>query len=58
MKYWLRRNDSLLDWITWQVMRYIVRRKIRQRLRQLAAAGIIALVVAAGFAAARWGNES
>jgi len=53
VKYWLRRNDSLLDWLVWQVMRYVARRRIRETRRKLTAVAVIAALIAAAFLAAR-----
>jgi hypothetical protein len=57
VKYWLRRNNSLYDWLVWEVMRYVARKEIRKQRRRVAAAGVVALVLVAGFAAARRSSE-
>ena len=57
MKYWLRRNRSLYDWLIWQVMHYVLRRKLRQTRRRIAAAGVVLLVLAGGYLAARSGDD-
>jgi len=57
VKYWLRRNRSTYDWLVWQVMSFVLRRKLRQTRRKVAAVGIVVLVLAAGYLAARRGED-
>jgi hypothetical protein len=55
---WRSRRDSVVGWFVWQVVRRRTRKKIQRTGRRLAAAGVVALVLAAGFLAARWSEGS
>jgi hypothetical protein len=45
----------VLGWIVWQIASRVARRKIQQNRVKLGAAGVVALVLVAGLAAAKSG---
>jgi hypothetical protein len=49
------RSYTVLGWIVWQIASRVARRKIQQNRVKLGAAGVVALVVIAGLAAAKSG---
>jgi hypothetical protein len=44
---------SLLGWVVWQIAARVVKKKIAQNRAKLGAAGVVALVLVGGIAAAR-----
>ena len=55
---WRSRRNSVVGRLVWQVVRRRTRKKLRRTGPKLAAAGVVALVLAAGFLAARWTKGS
>jgi hypothetical protein len=52
------RNDNrILRWLVYQFAWLIVRRELRRNRSKLIAGGVIALVIAGGFAAARSASD-
>ena len=49
------RSYTVLGWIVWQVASRVAKRKIAQNRVKLGAAGVVALVLVAGLAAAKSG---
>jgi hypothetical protein len=47
---------TVLGWAVWQIASRVARRKIQQNRVKLGAAGVVALVLVAGVAAARSGG--
>ena len=50
-------DNPLLRWLVYQFAWWIVRRELRRKRTKLIAGGVIALVLAGGFLAARSGSE-
>ncbi len=48
---------TILGWVVWQVSRRVAKRKIAQNRVKLGAAGVVALVGAAGIIAAAKGGD-
>ena len=48
---------TVLGWVVWQFASRIVTRKIRENRVKLGAAGVVALVLVAGLAAAKSGSD-
>ena len=48
---------TVLGWAVWQVASRVAKRKIQQNRVKLGAAGVVALVLVAGLAAARTGSD-
>jgi hypothetical protein len=51
------RSYTVLGWIVWQIASRVAKRKIQQNRVKLGAAGIVALVLVAGLAAAKSGTD-
>ena len=51
-------DNRILRWLLYQFAWWIVRRELRANRRKLIAGGVIALVLAGGFVAARSGSDS
>ena len=51
------RSYTVLGWIVWQIASRVAKRKIQQNRVKLGAAGIVALVLVAGLAAAKSGSN-
>ena len=51
------RSYTVLGWIVWQIASRVAKRKIHQNRVKLGAAGIVALVLVAGLAAAKSGSD-
>jgi len=51
------RAYTVLGWAVWQVAQRVAKRKIAQNRTKLGAAGVVALVVLAGIAAAAAGDD-
>jgi hypothetical protein len=51
------RSYTVLGWVVWQVASRVAKRKIHQNRAKLGAAGVVALVLVAGLAAARSGSD-
>jgi hypothetical protein len=49
------RSYTVLGWIVWQIASRVAKRKIQQNRVKLGAAGVVALVLVAGLAAAKSG---
>ena len=49
---------TLLGWLVWQVARRVVKRRLAQSRAKIGAAALVALVVAAGLAAAKASGDS
>jgi hypothetical protein len=49
------RSYTVLGWIVWQIASRVAKRKIHQNRIKLGAAGVVALVLIAGLAAAKSG---
>ena len=47
---------TVLGWVVWQIASRVARRKIAQNRVKLGAAGVVALVLVAGLAAAKSGS--
>lgn len=47
---------TVLGWIVWQIASRVAKRKIQQNQVKLGAAGVVALVLIAGVAAAKTGS--
>jgi hypothetical protein len=52
------RGYTVLGWVVWQVARRVAKKKIRANRAKLGAAGVVALVLLGGIAAARAGGDS
>ena len=52
-----RKGYTVLGWVVWQFASRIVKQKIGQNHAKLGAAGIVALVLIAGIAAAKSANS-
>jgi len=52
-----RSDNRILRWIVYQFAWWIVRRELRRKRSKLIAGGVIALVIAGGFVAARSRSE-
>lgn len=50
------KSYTVLGWVVWQIASRIAKKKIRQNQVKLGAAGVVALVLVAGLAAARAGS--
>jgi hypothetical protein len=48
---------TVLGWLVWKIAKFVARRKLARSRRKLAALGVVALVVAAGFALASGDDE-
>ena len=53
----MSKGYTVLGWIVWQIASRVAKRKMAQNRVKLGAVGIIALVLAAGVAAAKAGLE-
>jgi hypothetical protein len=51
------KSYSVFGWIVWQIASRVAKKKIRQNQMKLGAAGIVALVLVAGLAAAKSGSD-
>jgi hypothetical protein len=51
------RGYTVLGWAVWQIASRVAKRKIQQNRMKLGAAGIVALVLVAGLAAAKSGSD-
>jgi hypothetical protein len=49
---------TVLGWVVWQVASRVAKKKIEQNRVKLGAAGVVLLVLVAGAAAARGGDDS
>jgi Na+/H+ antiporter NhaB len=47
------RSYTVLGWVVWQIASRVAKRKVQQNRVKLGAAGIVALVLVAGLAAAK-----
>jgi hypothetical protein len=52
------RGYTVLGWIVWQIASRVAKRKIAQNRVKLGAAAVVALVLVAGVAAARSGDDN
>ena len=50
------KSYTVLGWVVWQIASRVARKKIRQNQVKLGAAGVVALVLVAGVAAAKSGS--
>ena len=48
---------TVLGWVVWQIASRVAKRKVRQNRVKLGAAGVVALVLVAGLAAANAGSD-
>ena len=48
---------TVLGWAVWQIASRVARRKIQQNRVKIGAAGVVALVLVAGLAAAKSGSD-
>ncbi len=48
---------TVLGWLVWQISSRVAKRKIAQNRMKLGAAGVVALVLVLGLAAAKSGDE-
>jgi hypothetical protein len=48
---------TILGWVVWQIASRVARRKIVQNRVKIGAAGVVALVLVAGLAAAKAGGD-
>jgi hypothetical protein len=48
---------TLLGWVVWRIAARVVKKKIAQNRAKLGAAGVVALVLVGGIAAARAGSS-
>jgi hypothetical protein len=51
------RGYTVLGWAVWQIASRVAKRKLQQNRMKLGAAGIVALVLVAGLAAAKSGSD-
>jgi hypothetical protein len=51
------RGYTVLGWAVWQIASRVAKRKIQQNRVKLGAAGVVALVLVAGLAAAKSGAD-
>jgi hypothetical protein len=51
------RGYTVLGWAVWQIASRVAKRKIQQNRVKLGAAGVVALVLVAGLAAAKSGSD-
>ena len=51
------RSYTVLGWVVWQIASRVAKRKIAQNRVKLGAAGVVALVLVAGLAAAKSGSD-
>ena len=51
------KSYTVLGWVVWQIASRVAKKKIRQNQVKLGAAGVVALVLVAGVAAAKSGSE-
>jgi hypothetical protein len=51
------RSYTVLGWIVWQIASRVAKRKVAQNRVKLGAAGVVALVLVAGLAAAKSGTD-
>ena len=52
------RAYTLLGWVVWQIGSRVAKRKVQQKRVKAGAAGVVALALAGGVAAARAGSAS
>jgi hypothetical protein len=48
---------TILGWVVWQIASRVAKRKIQQNRVKIGAAGVVALVLVAGLAAAKAGGD-
>jgi hypothetical protein len=48
---------TVLGWVVWQIVSRVAKRKVQQNRVKLGAAGIVALVLVAGIAAAKGSGD-
>jgi hypothetical protein len=53
-----RTGYTVLGWIVWQVTRRFVKAKVKGNRAKFGAAGVVALVLVGGLAAAKSGSDS
>ena len=51
------RSYTVLGWVVWQIASRVAKRKIQQNRVKIGAAGVVALVLIAGLAAAKSGSD-
>jgi hypothetical protein len=51
------RSYTVLGWVVWQIASRVAKRKVHQNRVKLGAAGVVALVLVAGLAAAKSGSD-
>ena len=51
------KSYTVLGWLVWQIASRVAKRKIQQNRVKLGAAGVVALVLVAGLAAARSSSD-
>ena len=51
------KSYTVLGWVVWQIASRVAKKKIRQNQMKLGAAGVVALVLVAGLAAAKSGSD-
>jgi hypothetical protein len=51
------RGYTVLGWAVWQIASRVAKRKVQQNRVKLGAAGVVALVLVAGLAAAKSGSD-
>ena len=51
------KSYTVLGWIVWQIASRVAKKKIKQNQVKLGAAGVVALVLVAGIAAAKSGSD-
>jgi hypothetical protein len=51
------RGYTVLGWVVWQIASRVAKRKIQQNRVKIGAAGVVALVLVAGLAAAKSGSD-
>ena len=52
------RRNAALGWAVWKIGTYVAKKKVRANRVKLAAAGIVALALGGGVAAARAGSDA